>query len=224
MFTGLVEEVAKVRRIEHRERSAELELEARVVLTDVHIGDSIAVNGVCLTVTRFTDRVFVVDAVPETMRRTNLGNLKPGDCVNVERAMQIGRRFGGHIVSGHVDGVGRLRSATQEGLAVNLDFEVPAQIGRYIVEKGSICIDGISLTVAGVQSSGFQVSIIPHTHAQTTLNRLAKGSLVNLEVDIIAKYVERLLGFGPTVGSDPTGDLSSRPEIDLAFLTKHGFS
>lgn len=193
MFTGLVEEVATVGHIAYQGHSAHLRLLAKRVLEDVHVGDSISVNGVCLTVVSFDTNSFVVDAVPETMRRTNLGGLKSGDKVNLERALQVGTRLGGHIVSGHVDGIGALVRVETEGIACVLTIGTEPEIMRYVAEKGSVCVDGVSLTVMDVSASGFRVSIIPHTGEQTTLLGTQPGAKLNLECDVLAKYVEKLL-------------------------------
>jgi riboflavin synthase len=223
LFTGLVEEVATVRRIERHQNSAHIQIEAHRILDDVQLGDSIAVNGVCLTVVDITRQTFTADAVPETMRKTNLGHLHSGDKVNVERAMKATSRFGGHLVSGHVDGVGILKQRTVEDIAVNLFIETPQHILRYIAEKGSICVDGTSLTVVSVTDEGFSVSIIPHTGKHTTLLNARLGQWMNLEVDIVAKYLERLL-FGQagqhTVNGESTQSIS---RIDTEFLARHGF-
>ncbi|WDL95581.1 riboflavin synthase [Alicyclobacillus sp. ALC3] len=225
MFTGLIEEVATLRRIETRREGARLEITAARVLEDVALGDSICVNGVCLTVTAFTKESFHVDAVPETMRRTNLGKLRTGDRVNLERALAAGARFGGHIVSGHVDGTGRLQQRDSEGNAVVLTIQAPRALMRYIAEKGSICVDGVSLTVMDVTLEAFRVSVIPHTGIATTLLRSPVGATLNLECDVIAKYVERLLGIS-TAGVTPLEGDVAVPDgggLSLDFLRNHGF-
>lgn len=211
MFTGIIEEVGKVRSIRTAASSCVLTIGADVVLRDVHIGDSIAVNGTCLTVCSFDKGSFSADVMPETMRRTNLGLLKNGSPVNLERAMAADGRFGGHIVSGHIDGTGRLVSYRREDNAVWVTISADAGILRYIVEKGSIAIDGISLTAARVTDTDFAVSIIPHTGEETTLLHKQAGDLLNLECDIIAKYVEKLCGAQRSGG------------ITEDFLAKHGF-
>lgn len=210
MFTGLIEEVAVVQRVERTGHGAHLHLTAQTVLTDVALGDSIAVNGACLTVVGFGSDRFTVDAVPETLRRTTLGALVPGDRVNLERALRVGDRLGGHFVSGHVDGVGRIVEKAGEGLATVVVIQAGAEELRYIAEKGSICIDGVSLTVMDTSATTFRVSVIPHTGQHTTLLDKHVGARVNLECDMVAKYVERLLT-GRTEG------------VTMATLRENGF-
>ncbi|PKQ28208.1 MAG: riboflavin synthase [Candidatus Anoxymicrobium japonicum] len=189
MFTGIVEETGKVIKIAP---SGVLEVEASRVLEGTKIGDSIAVSGVCLTVVGVTDRSFVVDVMPETLNKSTVGSLRPGVKVNLERALQADGRLGGHFVNGHVDGIARVRARRQRGNAVHFDFEAPAGITRYMVSKGSVAVDGVSLTVTAARHGVFSVSIIPHTLAESTLNDARVGTNVNIEVDIIAKYVEAL--------------------------------
>ncbi|MCK4362382.1 MAG: riboflavin synthase [Dehalococcoidia bacterium] len=205
MFTGIVEEVGKVRAA----RPGQLTVAAQKVLEDTKPGDSIAVNGVCLTVTEVSPDSFSVDVMPETLRRTNLGALRPGDGVNLERPLAVGGRFGGHFVQGHVDGVGRVLSVTPEKEALLLKFEALQEIMRYIVEKGFIAVDGVSLTVVECNSTSFTVSLVTFTLENTTLGGRRPGYMVNLEVDIIAKYAARLREGG-------TG-------ITKEFLAEHGF-
>ncbi len=194
MFTGIVEELGRVRAVRPHEGGARIEIDARTVLDDASIGASIAVNGVCLTVVELGDGWCAADAVIETLRRTNLGALESGAPVNLERPMRLGDRLGGHLVQGHVDATGRVRGRdAQADGSVFVYFEAPPEIMRYVVHKGSITVDGVSLTVAGVQDDGFAIAVIPHTLAVTTLGAREVGERVNLEVDIIAKYVERLL-------------------------------
>ncbi len=212
MFTGIIEEIGRIRRIQMGGKSCILTVEAKTVLADVHIGDSIAVNGTCLTVCSFDGNSFSADVMPETMRRTNLGSLQNGSPVNLERAMAADGRFGGHIVSGHIDGTGRLVSLRRDDNAVWVTIAASAEILRYIVEKGSIAIDGISLTVARVTANDFAVSVIPHTGAQTTLLQKKAGDVLNLECDIIGKYVEKLCG-----------KRTEQNGITEEFLAKHGF-
>lgn len=192
MFTGIVEEVGTVASIRKGAHSCVLTVKASKVLSDVHEGDSIATNGVCLTVTSFAGASFSADVMHETLNRSSLGQLRPGSPVNLERAMQMGGRFGGHIVSGHIDGVGVLSNIKEDDNAVWFTIRAPQTVLRYVVEKGSIAIDGISLTVASVSESDFSVSVIPHTRAKTALAGKRVGDVVNLETDCIGKYVEKL--------------------------------
>ncbi|HHW60702.1 MAG TPA: riboflavin synthase [Syntrophomonadaceae bacterium] len=193
MFTGIIEELGTVQRIEKGINSSQLYIQARQVLADTKIGDSIAVNGVCLTVTEYGDDYFVADVMAETLLRTTLKQLSNGTRVNLERALRVGDRMGGHIVQGHVDGVGTIVEQRKEDIATIIYIKADPELLRYIVPKGSIAIDGISLTVVDVQTSRFSVSIIPHTEAVTTLGLKRTGEQVNLETDIIGRYVERLL-------------------------------
>lgn len=193
MFTGIVEETGVIRTVQRGAKSAVLTVEAKKVLEDVHVGDSIATNGVCLTVTAVRGGCFTADVMNETLRRSSLGSLTPGSRVNLERAMAANGRFGGHIVSGHIDGTGTVVSVRRDDIAVWYTIRTTPQVMRYIVEKGSIAIDGISLTVAAVETDRFSVSIIPHTVQETTLGEKRPGATVNLENDIIGKYVEKLM-------------------------------
>ena len=195
MFTGIVEEKGIIRSLNINGSSGTIRIEARKVLEGTSIGDSIAVNGICLTVTSMGDGFFTADVMAETVRRSSLGSLSQGSEVNLERAMSANGRFGGHIVSGHIDGTGTVRSLVREENAIWVTIYTPPEILKYIVHKGSICIDGISLTVASVGSDNFKVSVIPHTGSETTLLSKRPGSPVNLENDIIAKYVERLMNY-----------------------------
>ena len=194
MFTGIVEETGIVDGLELNSNSALIKIRAEKVLEGTKNGDSIAVNGVCLTVTDIKGSTFTADVMAETMRRTNLGSLKKGQKVNLERAMAADGRFGGHIVSGHIDGTGVISKIQDEQNARWIHIKAPAGILRLIVQKGSIAIDGISLTVAYLDDESFAVSLIPHTQKETTLATKKTGDTVNLENDIIAKYAERLLG------------------------------
>ena len=194
MFTGIVEELGTLRRIEANATGARLEFGASRVLEDAAVGDSLAVNGCCLTVVACGDGWWAADAVEETLRRTCLGALRVGDGVNLERPVRLADRLGGHLVQGHVDGVGQVierRPAADESVLVRI--QAPSHLLRYVVEKGSIAVDGVSLTVVQAEPTWFSVALIPHTLAVTTLGRKEVGSPVNLEVDLIAKYVERLL-------------------------------
>jgi len=212
MFTGIIEELGSLKGISMGGKSARLSVGAGTVTEDVKLGDSIAVNGVCLTVVEFDTSGFSADVMAETLRRTNLGELKPGDRVNLERALRPSDRLGGHIVSGHIDGVGAIESVVKEDIANVFTVSGPSEVMRYVIEKGSIAIDGISLTVVDHTEKNFRVSIIPHTAAQTTLGVKKPGDKVNLEADVLAKYVERLLPGG-----------KGKPDITKGYLTEHGF-
>ncbi|MDF2838686.1 MAG: riboflavin synthase [Evtepia sp.] len=194
MFTGIIEEIGSIHAVLRGAHSEVLMIDAKKVLEDVKLGDSIAVNGVCLTVTNFTPSSFTADVMHETMNRSSLGSLRSGSSVNLERAMSAGGRFGGHIVSGHIDGIGTITKIRRDDNAIWYEIRSTKDILRYIIEKGSIAIDGISLTVAKVSDVGFSVSVIPHTAQQTTLSHRRMGDVVNLENDCIGKYVEKLMG------------------------------
>ncbi len=238
MFTGIVEEMGVVRQIKKGRASAVLTISAKKVLEDAHIGDSIAVNGICLTVTSLGSDSFTADVMHETLRRTAFSRLVPGSRVNLERAMAANGRFGGHIVAGHVDGVGIVTETRRDDNAVWYTFRAEPEVLRYIVEKGSITIDGISLTVARVGAQTFSISAIPHTVSVTVLQDRKKGDPVNLETDIIGKYVEKLLFLGPPARNSPgqtevrndtagRGDASAKSSssggITRAFLMENGF-
>lgn len=214
MFTGIVEEIGSVRRITRGARSAVLEIACRKVLEGTKIGDSIAVNGICLTVTAISAQGFSADVMHETLDRSALAQLVSGSHVNLERAMAANGRFGGHIVSGHVDGTGRITQIRRDDNAIWFTVTCETALLRYIVEKGSITIDGTSLTVADVTDSGFSISAIPHTLAVTVLGERRQGDRVNLECDIIGKYVEKLLQ--PAKPAAESG-------ISREFLAEHGF-
>ena len=215
MFTGIVEEVGRVQSIRREPANAVLTIAASKVLEDVHLGDSIAVCGVCLTVTSFTASAFTADVMHETLDRSSLAQLKRGSAVNLERAMAADGRFGGHIVAGHIDGTGRVIEVRKDDNAIWYTIQAAPQVLRYIVEKGSIAVDGISLTVARVEDDRFAISAIPHTVAQTVLRDRKEGDLVNLETDIIGKYVEKLL--------KPAPESQAYGGITLDFLARHGF-
>jgi riboflavin synthase len=193
MFSGIVAEVGTVNNFQSNSEAASLSIEASPAFTDVAVGESIAVNGICLTVVHHCGSAFDVDVSPETLRATNLGELQPGDRVNLERSLCLTDRIGGHLVSGHVDGVGKLIGKRAEANALHYDIQVPRGLMRYIVPKGSIAVDGISLTVVACHPEGFQVTIIPHTAAATTLGCKGLEATVNLECDMLGKYVERAL-------------------------------
>lgn len=226
MFTGIIEEVGRMKRIFKHGQAMMLTVEASKILEDVHLGDSIAVSGVCLTVVRFDDTTFTVDVVPETYRKTTLRQLQPGDRVNLERAMQANGRFGGHIVQGHVDTPGRIVSRQPEENAVVFRIEPDDSMQmKYVIPHGSVTIDGISLTVVGVDERSFSVSIIPHTLAQTVLQHKQPGHSVNLEYDLLGKYIDRLLRFrGQSDGAEGAeGRQSPGGGLTMEFLAKNGF-
>ena len=218
MFTGIVEETGEIKSIVHGSKSAVLTIKGSVVTKDSKVGDSIAVNGVCLTATTITGDIFTADVMAETMRRSSLGELKQGSNVNLERAMLCNGRFGGHIVSGHIDGTGTIRNTEKEDNAVWVTIAAAPDILKYIVEKGSIAIDGISLTVAYVDDEVFKVSIIPHTASETTLLTKNKGDKVNLENDIVGKYVEKLMNY-----NKQDTNIKPKSDIDIDMLSKYGF-
>lgn len=215
MFTGIVEEIGEIRAIRHGSQSAVLSIGCKKVLEGTCVGDSIAVNGVCLTVTGLGKDSYSADVMAETLRRSSLGALERGSRVNLERAMPADGRFGGHIVAGHIDGIGRILSIRKDETAVWYRVSAETDVLRYIVEKGSITIDGISLTVAEVTEKDFQVSVIPHTQANTVLADRAEGDIVNLETDIIGKYVEKLI-----TGQRPE---QKESKLTMEFLAEHGF-
>jgi riboflavin synthase len=194
MFTGLVEEVGTVRSVTPVGDGARVVIEAALVLSDAELGASIAVNGCCLTVVEFDGDSWAADAVPETLERTNIGNLAPGDAVNLERPLAANGRYGGHVVQGHVDATATITSVTElDDGSYRYTFALPPSLAAYVVEKGSVALDGISLTVASVDASSFSIAVIPHTHEVTTLGRRTVGDAVNVEADVLAKYVERLV-------------------------------
>lgn len=196
MFTGIVERMGIVAESADSGGKRRFTIEAGRLATGLAVGDSVAVNGVCLTAIEVTDQCFTVEAVQETLTRSNLGALQVGSAVNLERPMRADGRFDGHLVQGHVDGVGTIRSITPEGASIRVWIDVPADLRRYVAEKGSVAVDGVSLTVSGVDGEGCEVVLIPHTLEVTLFGRRHPGEAVNLEVDVIAKYVERLLGVG----------------------------
>lgn len=218
MFTGIIEEVGVVDSIQKGVNSAHLTIQAAAILDDVQLGDSIAVNGVCLTVTALTASTFSADVMHETLNRSSLGRLHGGSKVNLERAMAANGRFGGHMVSGHIDGTGVISCIQRDGNAVWYTIQTDASILRYIIEKGSVAIDGISLTVATVTDEEFSVSVIPHTAANTTLSSRRNGDVVNLENDCIGKYVEKLLHYRAA----PT-ESGSKSTVTMALLAQAGY-
>lgn len=215
MFTGIIEEIGQVDTIQNGEKSSRITIKASLVLEETIVGDSICTNGVCLTVTKINKNSFQADVMAETLRKSNLGNLKSGSYVNLERALSLNKRLGGHLVSGHIDGIGEIIGRESEDNAIWITIKTSKEILRYIIEKGSVGIDGISLTVAGVDENSFKVSIIPHTGENTTLVNKLEGETVNLECDLIGKYVEKLLGV-EKANSGSRG-------IDEEFLKNYGF-
>jgi riboflavin synthase len=203
MFTGIVEEVGRVGAVDARPGLTRLRITAQRVLDGLQIGDSIAVNGTCLTVVATAGAELAVEATPETLRRTNLGRLAAGDGVHLERPMAANGRFGGHIVQGHVDAVGQLLDRQPEGEAVILTVGAPPEIMRYVVPKGSIAVDGVSLTVVDVADASFTIALIPHTQEATLLCTGPLGRAVNLEADVLAKYVERVATYAPAIQPGP---------------------
>lgn len=223
MFTGIVEEIGTVVSVNRGVKSAALTLQGKIILEDMHIGDSIAVNGVCLTVTGKNADTFTADVMAETLRRSSLGKLTKGSQVNMERAMAANGRFGGHIVSGHIDGTGEIESFVREDTAVWVTIRTTSKLLKYIIEKGSIAIDGVSLTVAYVDNRCFKVSLIPHTAANTTLLSKKAGDMVNLENDIVGKYIDRLLHFDVQEDVNQDDKETVQKEISVDFLAEHGF-
>ena len=214
MFTGIIEAIGSVARLQQLGSDWRLAINSeKLDLSDVVLGDSIAVNGCCLTVVELGENIFSADVSNESMRCTALGEFKEGTRVNLEKAMLASGRLGGHIVSGHVDGVGTLIESTEDGASISLVYEAPKEIAKYIAGKGSVCIDGISLTVNEVSGQKFTVNVIPHTQTETIIGDYKAGQNVNLEVDLIARYLERLL----------QGANSSEGELSKNFLSKHGF-
>lgn len=215
MFTGIVEEIGVVEKIRHGAQSAVLSIRANKVLEGTKIGDSIAVNGICLTVTECKDGTFTADVMHETLNRSSLAHLHSGSRVNLERAMAANGRFGGHIVSGHVDAVGTIQRIVRDDNAIWFTIGAPENILRYVVEKGSVTLDGISLTVATVTKETFSISAIPHTVQVTVLHDRREGDTINIETDIIGKYVEKLL--------QPKTAERTSCGITKEFLTRYGF-
>jgi riboflavin synthase len=215
MFTGLIEDLGTVRELRQGSESIRLTVATGLPMAELQLGESIAVNGICLTVVSFGGGLFCADVSPETLARTSLGGLAPGARVNLERALRLSDRLGGHLVSGHVDGLAAITERRRDANAIRFAFSLPAAVSRYLVEKGSVAIDGISLTVNSVGAESFSVAVIPHTLEMTTLKEKSVGARVNIEVDIIGKYVERLMG--------GRGQGSEKNPLSLDFLAKHGF-
>ena len=215
MFTGIVQATGQVASVENVGEDRRIGIHTGTLdLSDVTLGESICVSGVCLTAVRFDNKGFSADVSAETLARTTLGDLQVGDCVNLERALTPSARLGGHLVSGHVDGVGSVLARWHAGRSLGLRIGAPTTVAKYIAEKGSICVDGVSLTVNGVNGAEFEVNIVPYTLRETTFGEIVTGARLNLEVDVIARYLERLL-LGEA--QQPTADITP------AFLAKHGF-
>ena len=216
MFTGIIEGVGQVRSIRRREEGAEIEIGCDFDLEKTNVGDSISVSGCCLTVTSRLGKSFWADVSPETMATSTLGEAKEGDPVNLERALKVGERLGGHIVQGHVDGIGKVVDIKEQSGSREFVIEIPSNLLRYVVEKGSVAVDGVSLTVNRCEKSRFSVMVIPHTQLKSTFQRLRRGDRVNLEVDIIGKYVEKLTFLD-------SEEFKKDSKITEEFLKKHGF-
>ena len=216
MFTGIVEEMGKIVRVEKGAKSSRLTVSGDKIFSDLKLGDSVATNGVCLTVTSFSKGIFTADVMNETLKRSNLGELRQGSMVNLERAMIANGRFGGHIVSGHIDGTGIITKIEQDDIAVWYTIRADRKIMKYIIEKGSVAIDGISLTIAKVTDNDFSVSLIPHTAKETVLGYKKTGDTVNLENDVVGKYIEHFLSFKEEPETKSSG-------ITKEFLLKAGF-
>ncbi|NOY61610.1 MAG: riboflavin synthase [Gammaproteobacteria bacterium] len=220
MFTGIIEAVGSVAALQRSGDDARLRIASgKLDLSDVQLGDSIAVNGVCLTVVTFDGSGFSADVSAETLACTTTGALAVASRVNIEKALLASDRLGGHLVSGHVDGVGEVVTCSERGESLHLLIRAPAELARYIAAKGSVCVDGVSLTVNAVHGSEFELNIVPHTQRETIIGDYAAGSAVNLEVDLIARYLERLM-----LGSDAAATPAASPTVDRAFLAEHGFA
>jgi riboflavin synthase len=216
MFTGLIQDIGKIQSVDRRGEGISLTISTQLDLSAAKIGDSISVDGVCLTITKLSGRTFSAEVSPETLRRTTLYTAREGQPVNLEMALKMSDPLGGHLVSGHVDGTGEIIETVPEGNSIRYRFWVPAEISRFLIEKGSVAVDGISLTVVECHDQEFSVSVIPHTARATTLGKKKSGDRVNLENDMIAKYVEKFV----QGREDLAGE---RSRIDYAFLAKHGF-
>lgn len=217
MFTGLVEEIGEIIDVSKGSNSSKLTIRAKKITKDMHIGDSIAVNGTCLTVVKFQSDFFSVDVMAETIRMGSFKNLKCSSLVNLERALKVGDRIGGHMVSGHIDGTGSICDIHREDISTWICIEAPGSILKYVVLKGSICIDGVSLTVARINKNSFSVSIIPHTKQETILSYKHLGDYVNIECDMIGKYVERMI-------SPKFEDTNMKSCVNMSILEKYGFT
>lgn len=216
MFTGIVEEMGSIAGIQRGAKSAVLTIQAEKVFEDIHVGDSIALNGVCLTVTSFSGNTYTADVMNETLKRSSLGSLTIGSKVNLERAMAANGRFGGHIVSGHIDGTGTIKKVEKDDNAIWYTIAASENLMKYIVEKGSIAIDGISLTVARRSDVDFSISMIPHTAKETVLSQKKPGDIVNLENDVVGKYIEQFMQYEKKEEEKPSG-------LTKEFLLQAGF-
>ncbi|MCD8501915.1 MAG: riboflavin synthase [Bacillaceae bacterium] len=216
MFTGIIEEVGTIEEIKQSGDAIRMTIRSHKLLSDVHLGDSIAVNGVCLTVTTFDQKRFSVDLMPETVRGTSLRQLKRGSSVNLERAMAAGGRFGGHFVSGHVDGIGEIKRKERDNNAVYYEIKVNDTLRKYILMKGSIAVDGTSLTVFGVTDDTFTISIIPHTIEETIIGQKGPGDIVNIECDMLGKYIEQFI-------EQRYSKQEKKSSLTSSFLEEHGF-
>lgn len=215
MFTGIVEELGKVILIEKNTKSAKIKISVELVTEDLKIGDSVAVNGVCLTIINFSPTHITAEIMMETLEKTSMRSIRSGDRVNLERALRVDDRLGGHIVSGHVDGIGKIISKKNDGIAEVFDISYPPEVKKYLAKKGSVAIDGISLTIVEVKSDYFRLSLIPHSLNNTTLGFKKSGDIVNIEIDVLARYIERLFS---------TKKFEERePEISKDFLIENGF-
>jgi riboflavin synthase len=215
MFSGIIEESGKVIIINKDSKSAKIEIEAGLVTEDLNIGDSVAVNGVCLTIVEFSKKHLTAEVMHETLEKTSIRTLKPGDVVNLERALKADGRFGGHIVTGHVDGTGTILVKRKEGIAEIFDIAYPLELKKYIAKKGSVAIDGISLTVVEINNDYFKLSLIPHSLKMTTLGFKKAGDIVNIEIDVLARYIENLF---TTKHKE-----ERKPDISEKFLIENGF-
>lgn len=220
MFTGIIESLGSVAAIQATGAGRRMTVSTALDLTETRIGDSIAVNGACLTAVTLENHRFGVDISPESLKRTTLGQLRIGQEVNLERALRLSDRLDGHLVSGHIDGIGHIRSRVADGKWIVIGISVPASLLRYMIEKGSVAVDGISLTINSVGKAEFSVSVIPHTAQMTTLISKSAGDAVNIETDMIGKYVERFMTAGQPKGHDRA---DGRPGIDMQFLSRSGF-
>ena len=215
MFTGIIEELGQVRFLQKGDKSAKISLKAKIVNQDIAIGDSVATNGVCLTIIEYSKEHIVAEVMNETLERTSIGSLKTDDKVNLERALRLDSRLGGHIVTGHVDGTGKIVSKKKEGIAQLIDISYPENLAKYLAPKGSVAIDGISLTVVSAEDNYLRVSVIPHSIQMTTLGFKNVGDIVNIEIDVLARYIERIYGF--------QNNKKEKSRISEEFLIENGF-